>query len=66
MDLMKTSDDSFTPSLVLAVILLLASVLVITQLKDVPAGFSGLKQEELQDLIHGREPVLSRNSCNPK
>ncbi len=39
MDLMKTADDSFTPSLVLAMVLLLASVLVITQLKDVPTGF---------------------------
>ncbi|MBI5957611.1 MAG: MFS transporter [Chloroflexi bacterium] len=35
MDVMKTSDDSFTPSLILAAVLLAASGLILTQLKDV-------------------------------
>jgi MFS family permease len=39
MDVMKTSDDSFTPSLLLAVALLGASVLIITQLRDVQKGY---------------------------
>jgi MFS family permease len=34
MDAMKTSDDSFTPSLVLAAVLLVVSMLIITRLKD--------------------------------
>jgi MFS family permease len=39
MDVMKTSDDSFTPSLLLAVALLGVSVLIITQLRDVQKGY---------------------------
>jgi MFS family permease len=45
MDLMKTTDDSFTPSLVLAAVLLLGSALVITQLKDAQGATSALEQE---------------------
>jgi len=39
MDVLKTSDDSFTPSLVLAILLLLISAGVITRLKDPSTRF---------------------------
>ncbi len=45
MDVMKTSDDSFTPSLLLAIVLLTVSVLLITQLKDQQV-ISSTKQAE--------------------
>ncbi|HML20247.1 MAG TPA: MFS transporter [Aggregatilinea sp.] len=59
MDLMKTADDSLTPSLVLAAILLLGSALVITQLKDVPVERVGLSPSDLPDLGHGAHAVGS-------
>ncbi|HEX2907511.1 MAG TPA: MFS transporter [Phototrophicaceae bacterium] len=36
MELLKTADDSFTPSLVLATVMLIGSALIITRLKDAP------------------------------
>jgi hypothetical protein len=47
MDAMKTPDASFTPSLVLAIVLLIASVLIITQLKDPQGAFSAQQVEPI-------------------